>query len=293
MSPRTPSLINVWKLSFLEFGFRYNEEAASSTISQIVSYARAIEGADFERLWLGEHHAANDSWASPIIPLTLIANATRTLKVGAAGILLLAHHGLEISSNFNLLEQLFPGRVDLGIARALPVLEGNRSALLGRDSMGFPISYDERIRDLVDSYRRHGGGAAVLPLPTTKPRIWLMGSSGRSALVAERHGIMYIHSLFLPESQPMDTLAPTVPDSVAVAGACAETQLEAESLLHLEGSLPVKASIVGTPRDCAAGLADLAMQTRGREVVFLDCAPRKYRERTVKLLASEIGSQSR
>ena len=78
--------------------------------------------------------------------------------------------------------------------------------------------------------------------------------------------------------------------NVAVAGACAETHLEARQILaryHNEFMLP---TVVGSPAECAEQIHELAHDYRVDEVMFMDAASTlSERSRTCALLAEAIG----
>jgi luciferase family oxidoreductase group 1 len=47
-----------------------------------------------------------------------VAGSTKTIRVGAGGIMLPNHSPLVIAEQFGTLESLYPGRIDLGLGRA-------------------------------------------------------------------------------------------------------------------------------------------------------------------------------
>ena len=47
-----------------------------------------------------------------------VAGGTKTIRVGAGGIMLPNHSPLIIAEQFGTLESLYPGRIDLGLGRA-------------------------------------------------------------------------------------------------------------------------------------------------------------------------------
>src|SRR3546814_9432330 len=50
--------------------------------------------------------------------VTRVAAATRTIRVGSGGVMLSHYSPHKVAENFKLLENLYPGRTDLGICRA-------------------------------------------------------------------------------------------------------------------------------------------------------------------------------
>jgi alkanesulfonate monooxygenase SsuD/methylene tetrahydromethanopterin reductase-like flavin-dependent oxidoreductase (luciferase family) len=56
---------------------------------------------------------------APAIMTASIANATHSIRVGAGGVMLLNHSPLIVAEQFGTLSSLFPGRIDLGLGRAV------------------------------------------------------------------------------------------------------------------------------------------------------------------------------
>ena len=56
--------------------------------------------------------------AATSIVIGYVAAGTRTIRVGAGGIMLPNHSPLVVAEQFGTLESLYPGRIDLGLGRA-------------------------------------------------------------------------------------------------------------------------------------------------------------------------------
>src|SRR3982750_1347200 len=81
--------------------------------------AQHAEALGYRRFWLAEHHnMAGIASAATALVIGLVAGATRTIRVGAGGIMLTNHAPLVIAEQFGTLESLYPGRIDLGLGRA-------------------------------------------------------------------------------------------------------------------------------------------------------------------------------
>jgi luciferase family oxidoreductase group 1 len=73
----------------------------------------------YHRFWLAEHHGMPGiASAATAVLIAHVAGGTRTIRVGAGGIMLPNHSPLVIAEQFGTLESLFPGRIDLGLGRA-------------------------------------------------------------------------------------------------------------------------------------------------------------------------------
>jgi luciferase family oxidoreductase group 1 len=169
----------------------------AEAIANTFELAQQTEGWGYTRYWLAEHHNTSGlASASPEILIGLVAAKTRTLRVGAGGIMLPNHSPLRIAESFRLLEALYPGRIDLGLGRAPGTDQLTAFAL--RRSM-------ERMRaddfpDQVQELLAYAGKAAFPPelpfapivaMPTgvDLPPLWLLSSSGFGAEMAAQLGL--------------------------------------------------------------------------------------------------------
>src|SRR3954471_23585954 len=70
----------------------------------------------YHRYWLAEHHnMPGIASAATAVAIGYVAGGTRTIRVGAGGIMLPNHAPLVIAEQFGTLESLYPGRIDLGL----------------------------------------------------------------------------------------------------------------------------------------------------------------------------------
>jgi luciferase family oxidoreductase group 1 len=79
--------------------------------------ARHAESLGYRRFWLAEHHdMPGVASAATSVVIGDVAAGARSIRVGAGGIMLPNHAPLVIAEQFGMLEALFPGRIDLGLA---------------------------------------------------------------------------------------------------------------------------------------------------------------------------------
>jgi luciferase family oxidoreductase group 1 len=148
----------------------------------------------FVRLWYAEHHGMASIASSA--PEILIANAaanTRTIRVGAGGVMLPNHVPLRVVETYRTLNGLFPDRIDLGIGRAGGSDGLTLRALRSTDGQDFPHEFAELL-----AFERGGfpddhpfSRLKVVPDEVSLAPIWLLGSSGASAQMAGQYGIGY------------------------------------------------------------------------------------------------------
>src|SRR5690606_8368488 len=100
----------------------------------------------YHRFWLAEHHnMVGIASAATSVVIGYVAEATRTIRVGAGGIMLPNHSPLVIAEQFGTLETLYPGRIDLGLGRA-PGTDQRTLRALRRD----PTSADTFPQDVLE-----------------------------------------------------------------------------------------------------------------------------------------------
>src|SRR3979409_74494 len=81
--------------------------------------AQSAERWGYHRYRLAEHHnLPGIASAATSVVIGHVAGKTKTIRVGAGGIMLPNHAPLVIAEQFGTLASLFPNRVDLGVGRA-------------------------------------------------------------------------------------------------------------------------------------------------------------------------------
>ena len=88
-------------------------------LTNTLDLARHAEAWGYRRFWLAEHHnMPGIASAATAVMIGQVAAATKTIRVGAGGIMLPNHAPLTVAEAFGTLATLFPGRIDLGLGRA-------------------------------------------------------------------------------------------------------------------------------------------------------------------------------
>jgi luciferase family oxidoreductase group 1 len=108
------------RLSVLDQSPIFADQTAADALGDTLALAEAAEAFGYARYWVAEHHAT-DSFAgtAPEILIPAIAARTRTIRVGAGGIMLTTDSPLKVAEQFLVLEGLHPGRIDLAFGRAV------------------------------------------------------------------------------------------------------------------------------------------------------------------------------
>src|SRR5688572_26849321 len=108
-----------FQIGLLNFSQFDRVDDHTESIQELIEYAQLADQLGFSRFWLGEHYLyqKKQNWTNPEILLPILAGSTDRIKIGIAGSLICVHRPLDIAASFKLLSSLFPGRIDLGMAK--------------------------------------------------------------------------------------------------------------------------------------------------------------------------------
>jgi len=179
-------------LSILDLAFVGAGQSAGEALAGSVALAQRAEAWGYRRVWYAEHH--NMSIIASSATSVLIAHVaahTRSIRLGAGGIMLPNHAPLVIAEQFGTLECLHPGRIDLGLGRA-PGTDPTTSRALRVDASAaeaFPEDVLELQAYLADESRI--AGVEATPGKGTRVPLYILGSSLFGARLAARFGLPY------------------------------------------------------------------------------------------------------
>lgn len=180
------------RLSVLDLAFVSENSNPGDALRNSLDLAQHVEGLGYHRFWLAEHHnMIGIASAATAVAICHVAAGTRTIRVGAGGIMLPNHSPLVVAEQFGTLESLFPGRIDLGLGRApgtdqltLRALRRNPS-----DADNFPQDVLELLGYLGPI--RPGQRIVAVPGADTNVPVWILGSSLFGAKLAAMLGLPY------------------------------------------------------------------------------------------------------
>ena len=175
---------------------------AARALANSLDLARHAEAWKFHRYWVAEHHnMPGIASAATSVVIGHIAGGTKSIRVGAGGIMLPNHAPLVIAEQFGTLAALYPGRIDLGVGRAPGTDQRTALALrrtLEGDIENFPQDVLEMIAYLGDPVE--GQVVRAVPGAGTKVPVWILGSSLYGAQLAAALGLPYAFaSHFAPD----------------------------------------------------------------------------------------------
>ncbi len=190
------------QLSVLDLAYIGEGFTPADALANALDLAQHVEAAGFSRFWLAEHHnLAGIASAATAVCICHVAGGTKTIRVGAGGVMLPNHSPMVIAEQFGTLATLFPGRIDLGLGRAPGTDQRTLQALRrGPDaSEYFPQDVVE-LRALLGP-PQEGQVIHAIPGEDTNVPLWILGSSLYGAQLAAMLGLPYAFaSHFAPQA---------------------------------------------------------------------------------------------
>ena len=207
--------------------------SASEAFANTLDLAQHAERWGYHRYWLAEHHnMPGIASAATAVVIGYVAGGTKTIRVGAGGIMLPNHSPLVIAEQFGTLESLYPGRIDLGLGRA-PGTDQRTALALRRDMASADDTFPRDVIELQAYLAPARPGQMIHAVPgagLTIP-IWLLGSSLFSARLAAELGLPFAFaSHFAPDFSAAS--ARTVPKPVPALGAACDALRHGGSGVH-------------------------------------------------------------
>ena len=191
------------KLSVLDQSPVRSGGTPAQALAETIELAKITDELGYQRYWLAEHHSTDGfAGSSPEILITRVAAATSNIRVGAGGVMLSHYSPLKVAENFRVLENLYPGRIDLGIGRAPGSNSTTARALAYGSQIGIEY-FPSRIADLLAFIRDLSPATEAFekvkatPKASTSPEIWLLGSSAQSAIYAAQFGLAFSFAHFI------------------------------------------------------------------------------------------------
>ncbi|MFA9462476.1 LLM class flavin-dependent oxidoreductase [Thiohalorhabdus methylotrophus] len=171
--------------------------------------ARHAEAWGYRRFWLAEHHNMTGIGSSATAVLIgHVAEATRTIRVGAGGVMLPNHAPLVVAEQFGTLATLHPDRIDLGLGRA-PGTDRRTVRALRRERTEGAERFPQDLEELLDYFRPAGADRPVQAVPGAGlgVPVWVLGSSLNSAELAAQLGLPYAFASHFAPYQLLEALS--------------------------------------------------------------------------------------
>ncbi len=189
-------------LSVLDLAIVAKGSSIGDTIAHSVALAQRAEEVGYQRVWYAEHHnMPSVASSAPAVLIAHVAAHTRSIRLGAGGVMLPNHAPLTIAEQFGTLAAAHPGRIDLGLGRA-PGSDQVTAAALRAD----PAAAQTFPHDVLELQAYLAGastvpGVSAVPGAGTRVPLYILGSSLFGAQLAAALGLPYAFaSHFAPEA---------------------------------------------------------------------------------------------
>lgn len=189
-------------LSLIDFCTRYPDESVGEAMKRSVTFAQRAEALGYDRIWYAEHHNMSSIVSSsPAVLISHIGAKTERIRLGSGGVMLPNHSPYVIAEQFGMLEELYPGRIDLGLGRA----PGTDQQTLGRALRRDPAAAERFPEDVLElqawlSNESPLPGVTAMPGFNTNVPLIILGSSMFGASLAAKLGLPYAFaSHFAPQ----------------------------------------------------------------------------------------------
>jgi luciferase family oxidoreductase group 1 len=176
---------------------------AANAFRNTLDLAQHAERWGYRRYWLAEHHNMSGiASAATSVVIGYVAGGTKTIRVGAGGVMLPNHAPLVIAEQFGTLESLYPGRIDLGLGRA-PGSDMRTARALRRDLGSSGDTFPQDVQELQALFAPVQPNQAIRAVPGAglNVPIWILGSSLFGAQLAAALGLPFAFaSHFAPDA---------------------------------------------------------------------------------------------
>jgi luciferase family oxidoreductase group 1 len=194
-------------LSILDLVRVTEETDARGALDNARDLAAHAESWGYRRFWVAEHHnMPGIASAATSIVICHIAAGTKSIRVGAGGIMLPNHTPIVIAEQFGTLARLFPGRIDLGLGRAPGTDQMTVRAL--RRSLESADKFPQDVLELQAYFAPAAPEQRLQAVPAagTEVPLWILGSSTFGAYLAAELGLPYAFASHFAPEQLMEAL---------------------------------------------------------------------------------------
>ncbi|GAB3270823.1 LLM class flavin-dependent oxidoreductase [Larkinella harenae] len=277
------------KLGLLEFGTGC--VSPMDIVENVLEYAQQAEELGYTRFWLGEHYGASSAYTNPEALIPVIAGLTSRINVGVAGLLMAYHNPYRVATVFKLLNNLFPHRIDLGIAGGHVPPE---TALKLAPDLDFSqpfvktSTFLRNSKAVYDYLYAPENANQITPHGGYLPTVWSLsaGLNNGPAIARQQSALCksVFHTQIEDHHQDADRLQQyraafyshhqTEPQiTLAVAGVCARTNQQAHQIRNaLKRPVSVASELIGSPSFILDQLAVLRERYGVNEFIFLNMA---------------------
>nr|WP_197501505.1 MsnO8 family LLM class oxidoreductase [Hyphomonas sp. Mor2] len=191
-------------LSILDPSPIFKGRSAADALNETRALAEAVDSMSYRSYWVQEHHNASSfAGTTPEILMADLASRTQRITLGSGGIMLPNYSPLKVAEWGQTLNQLYPGRIEIGLGRATGADPRASAALLGPGGQNFPTMLRMLMDWMLDASGQapfpddhRARGIAANP-PGDHPGLWMLCSSPASAAFAGQMGLKLAFADFL------------------------------------------------------------------------------------------------
>ncbi|MGA0560163.1 LLM class flavin-dependent oxidoreductase [Larkinella sp. VNQ87] len=294
------------KIGLLEFGTGC--VSPMDIVENVLDYAQRADELGYTRFWLGEHYGASSAYSNPEMLLPIIAGLTSHIRVGVAGLLMAFHNPYRVASAFKVLNNLFPNRIDLGVAGGSVPPDIKPHLVPDLDFSDSSVKVNLFTRNCAALYQYlHAPENAhqIVPFGGFVPTYWSLsaGLKNISALVDQPGSLCKscFHTEITDHRREAEKLheyrtvfyekhgkRPEI--NLAIAGVCAETTRQARRIRReLEQPVGVYQELIGSPTYLLDQVALLEEIYEVEEFIFLNMAEKtSHKLKSLELLADTL-----
>jgi luciferase family oxidoreductase group 1 len=202
-------MVRMVPLSILDLSPVPEGSDAGQALRNSMDLARHAEALGYRRYWMAEHHnMPGIASAATAVALAHIATVTRTIRIGAGGIMLPNHAPLLIAEQFGTLAALHPGRIDLGLGRA-PGSDQIAARAMRRNLDSDPNQFPRDVVELLSYFQPEQPNQILRAVPGAGEQIeaWILGSSTYGAQLAAMLGLPYAFASHFAPEQMQEAIA--------------------------------------------------------------------------------------
>lgn len=201
MTSQTSNQASQLTLSVLDLSPINEGSHAGESLRNSAKLAQHAEKLGYARFWMAEHHNMTGiASAATAVALGYVASQTKSIRIGAGGVMLPNHAPLMVAEQYGTLAALYPDRVDLGLGRAPGTDQATLRAL--RRNPDSAESFPQDVAELIHYFDDIQPGQQIRAVPGhgSKVPVWLLGSSLYGAQLAAQMGLPFVFaSHFAPD----------------------------------------------------------------------------------------------
>ncbi|WP_434121896.1 MsnO8 family LLM class oxidoreductase [Salinicoccus roseus] len=177
----------------------------AASLKDTVDLAIRADSLGYRRYFVAEHHNdENLAGTAPEIMISHLLAHTEQMHIGSGGVMLQHYNPFKVAEQFQLMQHLGSGRVDLGVGKAPGGLPLSTQALqhgLREEAVSFDRKFKDLKRFLSQEPPEGWDGLKTSPDTSHPPDLFLLGSSPSSARFAAEEGAHFIYAHFITNNE--------------------------------------------------------------------------------------------